>query len=436
MEMGGGGKRIRRRACQPRPGLSTEHVWIVSRACRSLFLAVLAGMFPCWAMAQFNGSFAIERFELDDENFLDWKAYQLPRRWHYESYTAPNRFQSSVGSISLSRFYFFHQIDLEADLGPYLSFLYHQDEEAFFRSDSIYQEVELRAGSDVYGSILGWVEGDKRFDNIGFAASYGKRTDWNYLRLSRVNQFQLYNQKNAEGEKEALHYDETPVVVRFEARAIWQDRLFIQADLRRDQPARFSDQGNGVKNGFEGRRGELTIEWWAEGRQWLAGATASLDEEKRRQSLLSTEGTVPELSQSLLLRWWDCYGSLQTVDSGVLTFGYLDALFENRISSPDSASRFTTELTTQLVYATWESHPSDWVHGLYGVYAGDAESITRKGDSGTRKGNEDRTQVKASAGLVLQEQGRYRFLFNSTWDLDLIEERAWDGGNVQVQLFF
>jgi hypothetical protein len=423
------------RACQAGSGLSTRRgrwfaiglLWAGS---------VLFTVLPGPAFGQFNGSYAIERFELDDENFLDWKAYQLPQRWRYASYAAPNLFQGSVGSISLDRFYLSHQIRLEADLGEYASFLYNQEEEAFYRSEPIYQEIELRAGSQVYGSLLGWVEGDKRYDNIGFAVAYGKRTDWNYVRLSRVNQYPLFNEKNSQGNHDPLHYDETPVLLRLEARQFWNDRLFVQVDLKREEPAKFEDRGNGVDSGYEGREGDLTVDWWGPDRSWLAGITGSLDEEKRGQSPAAGNAAVVGMSQTLLLRWWDLYYGLHVGDGDFLTLGYLDAVFSNRIRSADGDSRFRTQLTTQSLYATWETSPGSFVHWLFGLYAGNADSETRKGIAAPRPGNEDHTQLKGSAGLVLEDAAKYRFLFNSTWDLDIIEQRAWDGGNVQVQLFF
>jgi hypothetical protein len=151
---------------------------------------------------------------------------------------------------------------------------------------------------------------------------------------------------------------------------------------------------------------------------------------------VSSDAVVASLNQTLLLRWWDFYGGTHLGAGDFLTFGYLDASFANKIGSTDSVSRFRTELTTRLVYSTWETSPASWLHGLFGLYAGNAHSTTREGIEPAQSGNENHTQLKASAGLILEEASKYRFLFNSTWDLDLIDQRAWDGGNVQVQLFF
>ena len=45
-------------------------------------------------------------------------------------------------------------------------------------------------------------------------------------------------------------------------------------------------------------------------------------------------------------------------------------------------------------------------------------------------------ELKAGLGFIMAEKDRYRFFFNSTWDLDIFDTRQWDGGNVQVQYLF
>ena len=145
---------------------------------------------------------------------------------------------------------------------------------------------------------------------------------------------------------------------------------------------------------------------------------------------------LPRLSQTLEFAWWEVYGWTRLTDRDQLTVGYLDSRFANRIRSDVGDARFRTEFTTGQVYALWERNPESWLHWLFSLYAGQADSETRVGTDAPKPGDETGAQMKAGIGLVLAEAGHYRFLFNSTWDLDILAERAWDGGNVQVQILF
>jgi hypothetical protein len=397
-------------------------------------VACVASPGPVWG--QFNGNFAIERFVLDDENFLDWKAYQQPQIWKYDWYTARNGFRASVGSLSKTRFYSLHEIKLQADWGRYAAFLYTQEQESFFRSDEIYQEVEIRLGRGAYASLVGWPAPDKRFDNLGGALAWGSRTDWDYLRVSYINQFAQYNEKNREGAKEPGHYERTPVLERIEGRRFWRERLFVQLDLKREAPAEFHDEAARLTRRYEGREIDTVIDWWGAERDWLAGVAYSEDLERRAQRPADLTVGLPELSQTLELAWLDAYAWVRLSDLNAVAVGYLDSRFLNRIRSNEAEQRFQAKLTTGQAYILWERNPGAWLHWLFSLQAGRADSSTKTGAESAKKGDETGLQVKGGAGLVLAEAERYRFLFNSTWDLDLFAERAWDGGNVQIQIFF
>ena len=49
-------------------------------------------------------------FPLDDENFLDWKAYQLPMEWEQDWRFTENGMRFTIGSISMYRFYISKEI--------------------------------------------------------------------------------------------------------------------------------------------------------------------------------------------------------------------------------------------------------------------------------------------------------------------------------------
>lgn len=434
----GGHDRVGPRSCQSPHG---TRVW--PRALRrglptalGLLLGLIGGFGPVGpARAQFNGDFTVERHRLDDENFLDWKAYQFSPLWRYEAFTAPNRFQGSAGSISQERFYLYQDLRLEADLAPYLTFLYMQEADAFYRSEPLYQELELRAGRRFYASAVGWVDADKRQNHAGYALAYGERTDWNFLRYTQLHQYLLFNEKNDQGAQEPLEYEQTPVMHRVEFRHFWGRRLLLDLTWITESEAELRNEDTAVTRRYEGSELDLTLDWWLSPSS-LIGLHYFRDREERTQEPDAASAALPDLDQRLLLEWLDVYGSSAVAGRHQLTVGVLEGFFENRVRSGVADGRFRSRLTTTLAYATWEHAATSWMHGLFGLYSGEADERLRVGDDPAKSGNEDSLQVKAAAGLVLTEPGRYRVLFNSTWDLDILEQRAWDGGNVQVQIFF
>jgi hypothetical protein len=57
-------------------------------------------------------------------------------------------------------------------------------------------------------------------------------------------------------------------------------------------------------------------------------------------------------------------------------------------------------------------------------------SATSPGDDGNS------VQMKVGAGFALIQDESYRLWFHTTWDGDTFSQRQWDGGNLQIQLFF
>ena len=108
----------------------------VSKSAGSILPAafLLAGLlaFPSRIDAHFNGDFTIERHFLDSENFLDWKAYQVPLDWEEEWHFTENGMRYSVGSISMYRFYVFKEIRLAHQIGSNFKVFYKQKEESFY----------------------------------------------------------------------------------------------------------------------------------------------------------------------------------------------------------------------------------------------------------------------------------------------------------------
>lgn len=405
------------------------------RRARALAVCGLVAAGTLWAgvpaRAQFNGDFAVEQHALSDENFLDWKAYQPTIQSRYRWYPARNALRGSVGSISQKRFYFFQQIRLEADLGRYATVLYSQEEESFFRQDELRQQLELRLGSGYYASLLGFPRHDKRGTEVGVALARGKRTDWNHVRYTRLQQRPFYNDKNPEPNE----FERPPVTDRLEVQRFWNERLFVRLEWTKEHPARFQEFEPPVERRYEGREFHAIVDWWGPQREWVVGATYHEDMERRRQLPEAPSQELPDLRQGLEFTWLDLYGGWEW-GADFVTLGYLDSYFSNEIDSGILVEQYSDRLATGQVYAFWERRPETWVHGLFSLQVGQTSETVRFGKVKPPSRNGRSVQAKFGASLVMREAERYRLVVNTTWDGDIFTRRAWDGGNVRLEMYF
>lgn len=408
-------------------------------ALRAIALSGLVVLF--WpsghAAAQFNGDFAIEPHFLEEENFLDWKAYQNPTSWRYAWYTTRNGFSGTVGSLSQKRFLFAQEIKLDVDVGRHGTFSYFQSEDSFFRPDPIFQQVEFRLGERIYGSILGFPAHDKRLIEVGFAVGYGRRYEWEYVRYSHLDQGRYYNEKNPDDNR----YQQTPTLDRIELRRFFNERVFVQVDIKWERKARFEEFDPEMQRRYEGLEADITVDWWRGETQGLPGerligATWSIDREKRKQRPALPSADLPDQRQSLELSQLDIYFGTILAETDFLTLGYLDSRFRNRIRSSFEEAGFRNDLDTSQGYAVWEHDRREWLSWIFTLQAGPADFSIREGTDETKAESKESLQIKAGVGVVLTEADHYRFFFNTTWDFDLITIRQWDGGNVQIHLYF
>jgi hypothetical protein len=391
---------------------------------------------PQPAAAQFNGDFTLRKDVLEIENFLDWKAYQHPYAWQAALARAPNSFDGSAGSLSQRRFYVADEIRLQKDIGRYGAVLYDQHEDAFFRSEPLYQEIELRVGRGVYGSILGFPTADKRYTGVGFAVALGQRTDASYIRWTHLRQDRLYN-------RQALglqRFESFPELDRLEARLSWDDRLVAQLLWREEHPTEFltpspDDPGQGLRETYRGRKGELALNlrWSA---TVLTGLSLRRDRERRTRGPLDADSTVSAAAQQIEFARSDVYAVLNLAGGNVLEAGAYDGAFRNQIVAQHLSDTFSHHLLTRAVYALWTYPLSDWFRWQFSFQVGRADLLTYDPTADVPVQAERSTQSKFGAGVILQEAGSYAVYFNSTWDTDILTHRAWDGGNVQVLFLF
>jgi len=109
--------------------------------------------------------------------------------------------------------------------------------------------------------------------------------------------------------------------------------------------------------------------------------------------------------------------------------------FWDQVGADDPLSRFSSDLASRQVYGQALVTQKEGLQWLLALQGGRAELTQRypfSRDDQDLRG----VQLKASLGAVFFEADHWRLYLNSTWDLDLIIGRQWDGGNLQLMLFF
>jgi hypothetical protein len=388
------------------------------------------------AAAQFNGDFTIQKHTLDAENFLDWKAYQHPFPWRYEAYRAPNILRATVGSLSQTRFYFLEEIRLEKDLGRYATVTYHEQEDSFYRPEPIYREVELRFGRGWYVSILGFPRHEKVLGHQGLALAWGERTDWNFLRLTQLDQYILFNEQGGSD----ASFTPAPIMQRLEARTFWREWLFFQIDVRSERPARLRSPERdapalGRLESYAGLQADVVLDLhWSP--RLLTGLTWHRDWERRARQPDGAASAITRAEQELDLTWTELYAVLRPAPGHVVEAGIYRGTFGNRIRAAVPEEAFSHDLLTDAAYVQW-TRPDSW--GFDWLFSLQAGGVDRElTDPAAPRDDEQAhsTEMKAGVGIAWYEADSYRFLFNTTWDLDVFTSRQWDGGNLQLLFFF
>ncbi|MFC1479406.1 hypothetical protein ACFL6F_02310 [Planctomycetota bacterium] len=392
-----------------------------------LHLCILAS-----AYAQFTGNFEIEKHFLEEENFLDWKAYQDTIPWRYAWYEAANGIKTSTGSLSMQRFYFHEEIRLEFDFSDHASFLYEQRKDEFYRDDPVYHEAEFRFGKKYYFSLIGFPFHEKRFSNFGIALSYGERSSLAYIRLSYLELHASFNDINKRDDKLTgeERYFNTPVMYRFETKYLIKDKVLIECDLKYETHIGLSVPDEDTEKNYKGFDYLARVDWNINDK-WLAGISFRTTQEKRwHDSTVSSD----YIDQIMKLDGLDIYGGVKLTPKDHLTFGFLNSYFGNTIESNSTSELYDFSMKCPQVYCIWLNTRSERRKMFYSLQAGRYELYKEK--KGVLNTDDDGIDIKAGVGIIMYEDGRYRFLALSTWDLDLFKERQWDGGNIQLQIYF
>lgn len=384
------------------------------------------------SFAQFNGNFDIERHFLGEENFLDWRAYQqsIPMRQIWSK--TKNGMRATTGSFSLEYFYLDHEIRYQSELGQYSSLIYRQEQESIVQDNSIYQEVEFRFLKGPFIGLAGYPQYQKKYFDLGFTLSEGDYFGDYYIKLSRIYQDELFNEKNVEDDKNSSQdkYITLPVFNRFQLK-IDEEELFLQIDLKLVEPTEYFSHAENTYKNFSQKDVELELHWKYQMNK-LVGTSIRYKNDDRFQKSGNQSTILKE--QVLQLGNLDFFHHNQFTDLDFLTLGLMTSSFTNRIEAQDSKEDYLFNMDFYQIYAFWQSSYSDWLQMIYSVQMGNLLLTKNGGDIASQ--NNDEIQAKSGLGVIMFETDNYHLFVNTTWDLDDFLERQWDGGNVQIQVYF
>ena len=289
----------------------------------------------------------------------------------------------------------------------------------------------MRYGSGAYLSILGFPRHDKAFGNQGLALSLGSRENWNFLRLTHLQQYALYNEKTSGDFK----YDPIPTLNRVELQMFANETLFVQATSRQETRAVREDPENALEESYEGQKLHGTVDLWF-GDGFMMGVTLNSNEELRQR--LPTDENTAEPTRDQTLRWGyqDAYLVLVEEGGDVWELGVLRAEMNNTITSTEETEDYRFDMMSSASYLFWQLWLDEGTQWIFSLQGGALESYEFRGESTKPPRDDTNPQAKAGVGIVVSEAESHRLFFNSTWDLDVFAQRQWDGGNVQLQLFF
>ena len=380
------------------------------------------------SIAYFDGDFEIQRHFLPkEENFFDWKAYQLPLTWQRQWYTVKNGFQATAGSLSQELFYTKQNIKLQGDLHKNFSLLYFQEREEFYKSEPIFQQIEARFGNRYYISVLGFPKYEKKEESIELAVSYNEPYTMRHAKLTYLNQLATYNAKNIDDDRnqDTDDLDSTPQLFRLETRYRLFDQLDVILDLIHETEGVLLDSADGLEKRYSGYnyRGKLI---WDINKKWVSGLSFQMLAEERSHRPFNPAGAVV-LDQQIDLYQLDLFANVRFKKKNELTFGYLDSGFKNSITGNDN---YLNRLETKQLYAKWHRDLNDWMKWFYSLQVGTFDYVR------TDEPDDDGINSKAGLGLVFFKADKIRFLVLTTWTADSISTGQWDGGNMQLQVSF
>lgn len=394
-------------------------------------LALLCCCLPFTLCGGEADDLAFRRDYLERENHVDFRAYQLTTRQRLDWAVTRNGFAGSLGSISMERFYHETELRLYKEVAPWFEVFLRQQQTEFAGPQPAATEVGLFFGGAWRGGLLGSPVHEKRGGDLGYALQYGHPQGQEFLRLSWINQDVFYNEKNVRSpnHEPAWDYTQTPITRRLEAGLIqpgqlWQVTWEAASSARRE--ARGSSlEWEGSQGGFklDGYLGEFAtglwhVRWQGQGRQ-----------QRALRKLLWAQ-------QEISSHWAELAYDLPLSPQWRVEAGAAQMAYRNQIQGQGLAEDYHHQLITNQAFGFFEY---DLTQGNFVTASLQVGQVDLQQDWQTaRKPFENgvSTELKAGLGYLFYRQQDASLHANSTWDVDALSSRKWDGGSVTLVLGF
>ena len=395
---------------------------------KSCWLALAGLLFFATPLLALGPEGAIEEVSLFEENFFDLLSYQYPAQWEKEFSRHPLGMRATVGSLSQERFYQHQELVLDQPLGDQVGFGYRYLENSLYYDSPPFQQAYFRFGQPWRLDLIGFSAAAKKNGDLGWAIGYGLRHQGLYLRASRLYENLLYNQKNrspglAEVTDQAI---QSPVTDRLEVTWQGEGNWYLNGDWSHQATSRHSWNRGALETRRSGTQYQGRIEW---GREWVWGLHL------KGERVFKEELADSSRNQDLGYRWEELYTRWPVVPNWELTLGGQQGRFWDQVDADERLSRFSSDLSSRQLYAQALVNSKEGLQWFLALQGGQAALTQRYPFSRDDKDLLGQQQ-KASLGAVFFEAERWRLYLNSTWDLDLIVGRQWDGGNLQLVMFF
>ena len=415
-------------------------------ACRRLIVRTLVytsvcAAYPAWAQdttlnsTRLSTRYDITNHRLTQESFLHRRSYLAPLDQRAFNSKQKNYSRSSTGSLSNSQFYFSHQLQLIKELGRYASLYYQQEDNSFVYARPIAQEAGLRLFPRFHFNIFGFPSASKTSASQGVGIGYGEPYQPIFFESGILTELLLFNVENRQSLLITPQPRKTHLRGHLQTKSWWLEGKFEQ-----QRHTTLLDLGESWQRSHEGWRGQFELDWRSSS-DWLVGGTWEGFLEHRSEQNVRNVASDRLRRQQMHLRIGDIYLGHIEPKGDVWELGLSQGVFSNLIhrrANLDAEENVYFDYTHKADqrYVVFKKQVSPGIQWLFSLFSGDVLTRQYLADSSTPKSEKPTDEIKLGVGTLLIKADSHRLLFNTTWDLDLQEGRQWDGGNIQLEMFF
>lgn len=376
------------------------------------------------------------------ENFLDITGYQYRKQQDISWQQSQSGFRSSGGSLGQDFLYTIVEYKYRKQLNPVSEFRLHGEQESFFHTPDLKNEVEMgfrpfsfiNNGNHVYFSILGTPTYGKRDSDFGVAFELGERPQ-RYVRFAYIRHDLFFNQKNPIDKD---FYQVLPKERRLET--AWTGESFsFYLDLKTTNKHSkvFASNENQVYQ-QQGSYAKLELDYQIHPQDLLGVTLRSFQSDKELIEANTTDSSGLDIKYTHgQLYWLTDISSLNIFDSPTdltLTLRHDEIHFDSDVVSEGyfDTTQFYMSIHHQCVFNSVACVNLDYSLHLGEAQLTEYQNITDQFLMNTT-GRE--TKLRLSFELMSKDQSS-SLMFSTNWNLDNLDENHWDGGHIAFQSVF